>query len=123
MGQQTQAQGQPGQSAPPPGSPQGKSSSNQNQMMNGTSYQQSQSNGKGSSPIGTPVGVAPQGKGGSQQGQLMQPSQPGQAVNTVSSGQPIMGQPNNYMNTVGNSTQPVFNNQAYQPQQHGKGKG
>jgi hypothetical protein len=34
-----------------------------------------------------------------------------------------MGQPNNYMNTVGNSTQPVFNNQAYQPQQHGKGKG
>jgi len=79
--------------------------------------------GQDANPTGTPVGVAPQGKGGSQQGQLMQPSQPGQAVNTVSSGQPIMGQPNNYMNTVGNSTQPVFNNQAYQPQQHGKGKG
>ena len=79
--------------------------------------------GQDSSPPGTPVGVAPQGKGGSQQGQLMQPSQPGQAVNTISSGQPIMGQPNNYMNTVGNSTQPVFNNQAYHPQNSGKGKG
>ena len=79
--------------------------------------------GQDSSPPGTPVGVDPQGKGGSQQGQLMQPSQPGQAVNTISSGQPIMGQPNNYMNTVGNSTQPVFNNQAYYPQNSGKGKG
>ena len=73
--------------------------------------------GQDSSPPGTPVGVAPQGKGGSQQGQLMQPSQPGQAVNTISSGQPIMGQPNQYMNTIGQNQQPF----SYaQPQSSGK---
>ena len=55
---------------------------------------------------------------------LMSVTPPGQAQNTVTSGQPIMGQPNQYMNTVGANTQPLFNNQAYQPpQQHGKGKG
>jgi hypothetical protein len=55
--------------------------------------------------------------------QLMQGTPPGQAQNTITSGQPIMGQPNQYMNTVGANTQPLFNNQAYQPTQHGKGKG
>jgi hypothetical protein len=103
MGQQTiqnSSQGSSGKGGPAVGAP-GQSGSQP---------------GQGANPPGTPSG----GKG--QPSQLMQPTPPGQAQNTVTSGQPIMGQPNQYSNTVGANTQPLFNNQAYQPTQ-GKGKG
>lgn len=78
--------------------------------------------GQGAMPPGSPSGKgAP-----AQPPQMMQPTPPGNAQNTITSGQPIMGQPNQYMNTVGANTQPLFNNQAYQPpvyQNNGKGKG
>lgn len=60
----------------------------------------------------------PSGKGQSGgQNQLMAVQPPGQAQNTVTSGQPIMGQPNQYMNTIGQNNQPF----SYaQPQSGGK---
>jgi len=59
-----------------------------------------------------------QGKGqGSTPSSLMAIQPPGQAQNTVTSGQPIMGQPNQYMNTIGQNNQPF----SYaQPQSGGK---
>jgi len=66
-------------------------------------------------PGSTSMGSS-QGKGG-QGAQLMSVQPPGQAQNTVTSGQPIMGQPNQYMNTIGQNNQPF----SYaQPQSGGK---
>ena len=76
-----------------------------------------------SSPPPT-ISQAPQTQGISQnqmngkgQSQLMAAQPPGQAQNTVTSGQPIMGQPNQYMNTIGQNQQP------FSYAQHGNGKG
>ena len=62
----------------------------------------------------------PSGKGQSgDQNQLMAVQPPGQAQNTVTSGQPIMGQPNQYMNTTGQGNQPF----TYAQHNNGNGKG
>jgi len=68
--------------------------------------------GQGSNPPGSPSGK------GSMPSQLMQVQPPGQAQNTVTSGQPIMGQPNQYMNTIGQNQQPFSYASG-----NGKGKG
>ena len=52
---------------------------------------------------------------------LMSVQPPGQAQNTITSGQPIMGQPNQYMNTTGLGNQPFT--YAQHNNGYGKGKG
>ena len=103
--------------------------------------QQQQSSGKSNAPIyniGQPNtqntisnyggGMAPPGsnfnngsqnnygQGGQMPNQLMS-GKGGNYQNTVTSGQPIMGQPNQYMNTIGQNQQP------FSYVQHGNGKG
>jgi len=59
------------------------------------------------------------GKGQPSSPTLMQGTPPGQAQNTITSGQPIMGQPNQYMNTTGQGNQPF----TYAQHNNGNGKG
>ena len=104
-----------------------------NPVVTGNGLQNAQSQGKGmygpqqsSVPTqNTPnqwSGVST-AKGGPPAPTLMSAQPPGQAQNTVTSGQPIMGQPNQYMNTVhgggkGGNSQPMS-----QPIGGGGGKG
>ena len=98
-----------------------------NPVVTGNGLQNAQSQGKGmygpqqsSVPTqNTPnqwSGVST-AKGGPPAPTLMSAQPPGQAQNTVTSGQPIMGQPNQYMNTIGQNQQP------FSYVQHGNGKG
>lgn len=114
-------------------------------VVTGNGLQNAQSQGKGMySPQQSSVptqnvpgqwsGVST-AKGGPPAPSLMQPSQPGQAQNTITSGQPIMGQPNQYMNTIGQNNQPFsyaqpshggktgVNSGTGSPNSGGKGKG
>ena len=98
-----------------------------NPVVTGNGLQNAQSQGKGmygpqqsSVPIqNTPnqwSGVST-AKGGPTAPTLMSAQPPGQAQNSVTSGQPIMGQPNQYMNTIGQNQQPFS---YVQPQSSGK---
>ena len=84
---------------------------NQSTPPSGTGLQQSQNFGKSQGPS-NPM---PQ--------QLMAYQPPGQAQNTITSGQPIMGLPNQYMNTVAQNQQNPYQGFQNPTQQHGKGKG
>jgi hypothetical protein len=84
----------------------------QKPFISGTGIQQAQSNGKGQSGGSSPM---PQ--------QLMAYQPPGQAQNTITSGQPIMGLPNQYMNTVAQNQQNPYQGFQNPMQQNGKGKG
>lgn len=66
----------------------------------------------------TPTQSTGKGQGGGSP-QLMAVQPPGQAQNTITSGQPIMGQPNQYMNTTGQGNQPF----TYAQHNNGNGKG
>ena len=116
-----------------------------NPVVTGNGLQNAQSQGKGmygpqqsSVPTqNTPnqwSGVST-AKGGHSAPTLMSAQPPGQAQNTVTSGQPIMGQPNQYMNTIGQNQQPFSYAQPHfggktggssgtgSPNSGGKGKG
>ena len=116
-----------------------------NPVVTGNGLQNTQSQGKGmygpqqsSVPTqNTPnqwSGVST-AKGGPPAPTLMSAQPPGQAQNTVTSGQPIMGQPNQYMNTIGQNQQPFSYAQPHfggktggssgtgSPNSGGKGKG
>lgn len=87
-----------------------------------SSVQQAQTSGSGSgSGKGGPIGQAVQ-QVQDQPQQQYQPPQPmgkGGYTNSATSGQPTMGAPNQYSNTVGQ-----WDNSQIQPvQRHGKGKG
>jgi len=83
----------------------------QSPIISGNGLQQAQNSGQ--QFIGSSQGKGGQGSGA----QLMGVQPPGQAQNTATSGQPIMGQPNQYMNTIGQNQQP------FSYVQHGNGKG
>ena len=116
-----------------------------NPVVTGNGLQNAQSQGKGvygpqqsSVPTQNPPnqwnGVST-AKGGPPAPTLMSAQPPGQAQNTVTSGQPIMGQPNQYMNTIGQNQQPFSYAQPHfggktggssgtgSPNSGGKGKG
>lgn len=75
--------------------------------------------GKGGSPIQEQLPPAPATYNPAAGGPNMQPQGKGSSTNSATSGQPRMGQPNNYTNTVGG-----WDNASIQPQRSGgKGKG
>jgi hypothetical protein len=68
--------------------------------------------------MGQPTSSQGKGQGNQLPSQLMSVQPPGQAQNTALSGQPIMGQPNKYMNTIGQNQQ----TSSFGQQGSGKGK-
>lgn len=78
------------------------------------SPQTSQPAGKGANPVMQQAPTIPDGTAGNPM-----PQGKGSSTNSATSGQPRMGQPNNYANTVGG-----WDNASIQPQRtSGKGKG
>lgn len=69
-------------------------------------------------------GTQPQGKGFSQPLSSQQfQTREGSSTNTATSGQPMMGQPNRYPNTVGQWDNASIQRTNQQPMGGGKGKG